>query len=177
MSGYLKISEDVHQRVQLVLQYVTVCSECLAAAKESGNPPQCSWFCKDCMEYKRVCSEHENLCTDCPCDALQCEPCLRRSDKCVRFSVLLSISDQASCYEKYGRSVSSSLSDTLDDQGKLSYLSLISGTHFDGDFTYDSKDLWIAACTSNEQQHGMIFQGLSQCALSQLDKHSEELAL
>ena len=55
--------------------------------------------------------------------------------------------------------------------------SLKSGTHFDGHFTYDSKDLWMAACTSNEQQHSMIFQGLSQCTLSQLDKDSEELAL
>ena len=55
--------------------------------------------------------------------------------------------------------------------------SLKSGTQFDGHFTYDSKDLWIAACTSNEQQHSMIFRGLSQRALSQLDKHSEELAL
>ena len=36
---YLKISEDVHQRVQLVLQYVTACSEFLVAANESGNPP------------------------------------------------------------------------------------------------------------------------------------------
>ena len=34
---------------------------------------------------------------------------------------LLSISDQAACYEKYGSSVSSSLWDTLDGQGKLSY--------------------------------------------------------
>ena len=51
------------------------------------------------------------------------------------------------------------------------------GTHFDGHFTYNSRDLWTAACTSNEQQHGMLFQGLSQCTLSQLDKHSEELAL
>ena len=53
---------------------------------------------------------------------------------------------------------------------------LKSGTHFDDHFTYDSKDLWIAVCTSNEQ-HSMIFQGLSQRALSQLDKHREELAL
>ena len=91
---------------------------------------------------------------------------IRRS-KSVRFSVLLSISGQASCYEKNGSSVSSSLWDTLDGQGKLSYpmrhihdvshhlqnvqASLERGTHFDGHFTYDSKDLWIAACTSNEQ--------------------------
>ena len=118
---------------------------------------------------------------------LQCEPCLRRSDECVRFSILLSIPDQASCYEKYGRSVSSSMWDTLDDQEKLNYpmrhihdvvqASLKIGTQFDGHFTYDYKDLWIAACTSNEQQHSMIFQGLLQRALSQLDKHSEELAL
>ena len=32
---YLKKSEDVDQRVKLVLQYVTACSECLVAAKES----------------------------------------------------------------------------------------------------------------------------------------------
>ena len=54
----LKISKDVHQRFLLVLQYVTACSRCLIAPMESGNPPQCSWFCKDCMKYKRVCSEH-----------------------------------------------------------------------------------------------------------------------
>ena len=71
------------------------------------------------MKYNRVCSEHGNLYTDWLCDTLQCEPCLRTGDKCVRFSVFLSISDQASCYQKHARSVSSSLSDTLDDQGKL----------------------------------------------------------
>ena len=106
------------------------------------------------MKYKTVCSEHEDLYTDWLCDARQREQCLRRSDECVRFSVLLSISDQASCYDKYGRSVS--LWDTLDAQGKLSYpmrhihdvghhlknaqASLERGTHSDGHFTYDSKD-------------------------------------
>ena len=57
--------------------------------------------------------------------------------------------------------------------------SMKSGTHFDGHFTYYyySKDLWIAACTSTEQQHNMIFQGLSQLALSQLYSHFEEFAL
>ena len=44
-------------------------------------------------------------------------------------------------------------------------------------FTYDSKDLWIAACASNERQHSMLFQCLSQRLLLQLDKHNEELAL
>ena len=77
--------------------------------------------------------------------------------------------------------------DTLDDQGKLSYpmrhihdvakVSMKSSTQFDGHFTYHSKDLLIAACTSNEQQHSMIFQGLSQSTLSHLDKNSEEPAL
>ena len=47
---YLKKSEDVDQRVKVVLQYVTVCSECLVAAKESGNPPQCSWFLQGLYE-------------------------------------------------------------------------------------------------------------------------------
>ena len=46
---YLKISKHVHERVQLVLQYFNVCSEYLVAAKESGNPPHCSWFRQDCM--------------------------------------------------------------------------------------------------------------------------------
>ena len=86
---YLKISKDVHQRGQYVLQFVTACRECLVAAKESGNPPQCSWFCKDSIKYKRVCSEHENLYMDWLCSARQCEQCLRRGDKCARFSVLL----------------------------------------------------------------------------------------
>ena len=103
---------------------------------------------------------------DCLCDARQCEQCLRRR-RSVRFLVLLSISDQAFCYEKYGKSVSSSLWDTLDGQRKLSYpmrhihdvghhlknaqATLERGTHFDGHSTYDSKDLLIASCTSNEQ--------------------------
>ena len=142
------------------------------------------------MKYKRVCSEHENLHTDWLCDARQCEQCLRRSDKCVCFSVVLSISDQASLYEKYGRSVSSFLWNTLDGQGnpmthihdvghhlENAHASLKSGTRFDGHFTYDSKDLWTAACTSNEQQHSMLFQCYSQHALFQLNKHSEETAL
>ena len=54
---YFKISKDAHQKG----------SACFAAfhcvqqivAMESGDPPQCSLFCKDCMKYKRVCSEHE----------------------------------------------------------------------------------------------------------------------
>ena len=90
-------------------------------ANDSGNPAQCSWFCKDCMKYKRVCSEHEDLYMDWLCDARQCEQCLRsrRRRRSVRFSVLLTISDQAPCYKKCHRSVSSSLWGTLDGQGKL----------------------------------------------------------
>ena len=61
---YLKKSEDVDQRVKLILQYVTASSEYLAAVKKSGSPRQGSWFCKDCMKYKRVCSEHKDLYTD-----------------------------------------------------------------------------------------------------------------
>ena len=52
---------------------------------------------------------------------VSCEQCLRRENKCIRFSVLLSISDQAPCYEKYGRSVSSCLQDILDGQGKSEF--------------------------------------------------------
>ena len=51
------------------------------------------------------------------------------------------------------------------------------GTHFDGSYTYDSKDLWVAASTSEEKQVEILFKGLSQRAFSQIDKHSEELAL
>ena len=61
---YLKKSQDVDHRVTLALQYVTASSECFVTAKQSGNPPQCSWLCKDCMKYKKVRSEHEDLYTD-----------------------------------------------------------------------------------------------------------------
>ena len=62
--GCLKQSEDVDQRVKLILQYVTTSSKCLVVVKKSGNPRQGSWLCKDCINYKRVCSEHEDLHTD-----------------------------------------------------------------------------------------------------------------
>ena len=64
---YLKISDDVHQRVQLILQYFTTCSECLVAAKESGNPPQCSWFCKDYIKYKTVYAVNMKICLPSGC--------------------------------------------------------------------------------------------------------------
>ena len=60
---------------------------------------------------------------------------------------------------------------------KNDQVSLERGTHFYDHFTYDSKGLWIVACASNEQQQSMLFQGLSQRPLSQLYKHTEELAL
>ena len=55
--------------------------------------------------------------------------------------------------------------------------SLERGTHIDGHFTFDSKDLWIAAVHPTNNNIVCLFQGLSQRALSQLDKNSEELAL
>ena len=74
--------------------------------------------------------------------------------------ILRNIGKERDSRQQHNRSVSSSLWDTFDDQGKLSYhlqhihdvaqASLKSGTHFDGHFTYDSKDLWIATCTFNE---------------------------
>ena len=42
---------------------------------------------------------------------------------------------------------------------------------------HDVAQALLKSGTSNEQQHSMIFRGLSQPALSQLDKHSAELAL
>ena len=64
---YFKKSEDVDQGVKLILQYVTASSECLLAVKKSGNPRQGSWFCKDCMKYKRVYAVNRKICipTDC----------------------------------------------------------------------------------------------------------------
>ena len=186
-------SDDVDVRVKLVLRYITACGGYLKEAKNSGEPPICTWYCQACMRYKRVCNVHEDLYTEWLCDARPCEQCLRRENKCIRFSVLLSISDQAPCYEKYGRSVSSCLQDILDGQGKSEFpmrhihdvghhlknaqASLERGTHFDGSYTYDSKDLWVAASTSEEEQVETLFKGLSQHALSQIDKHSEEFAL
>ena len=180
-------SDDVDVRVKLVLQYITACGGCLKEAKNSGELPICTWYCRACMRYKRVCNVHEDLYTEWLCDARPCEHCLRRENKCIRFSVLLSISDQAPCYEKYGRSVSSCLQDILEfpmrhihDVGhhlKNAQASLERDTHLDGSYTYDSKDLWVAASTSEEEQVETLFKGLSRRALSQIDKHSEELAL
>ena len=62
-SEYLKKSEDVDQRVKLISQCHCI-QRMPCSCKKSGNPRQGSWFCKDCMKYKRVHSEHEDLYTD-----------------------------------------------------------------------------------------------------------------
>ena len=186
-------SDDVKQRTALVLKYVSSCNNCLSMSKETGQPPECRWFCHLCMRYKRVFDNHAGMYTEWLCDLRPCEQCLRMNRKCLRFSTLLGISDQAAPYGKYGRSVSSSLQDCLDGHGKSDFpyrhihdvghhlknaqASLERGMHFEGSYTYDSKDLWIVASTVSEGQQRFLSEGLSSRALSQLDKHSEELAL
>ena len=54
-------SDDVKQRTALVLKYVSSCNNCLSMSKETGQPPECRWFCHLCMRYKRVCDNHAGM--------------------------------------------------------------------------------------------------------------------
>ena len=51
------------------------------------------------------------------------------------------------------------------------------GTHFDGKYTYDSRDLWVLSSTGSDALCNAVFEGLTHRASTQKDKHSEELAL
>ena len=57
-------SDDVRQRTALVLKYVSSCNNCLSMSKETGQPPECRWFCRLCMRYKRVCDNHAGMYTE-----------------------------------------------------------------------------------------------------------------
>ena len=165
-------AEDLYERVTRVLKYLTSCNNCLLKAKHTGLPPKCTCFCMACMRERSVCQRHEHTDEWCP----DLRPCRERNVKaaCVRFNVLLTISDQAPPYEKFGRSVSTSLQNFLDGFGKYPHpfrhihdighhlknaqASLERGTNFDGKYTYDSRGLWVLSSTGNDAQCNALFE-------------------
>ena len=122
-------AEDVEQHVFDVLDYVTACINCLEVAKDKRQPLRCDSFCKDCFINKAVSAAHKDLFTEWQCDIRSCVHYGRlsqqgnRNTHCLSFRVLVSISDQDSTYEKYGRSVSYSLQELLN--GQVLFLFLI----------------------------------------------------
>ena len=187
--------EDIEQRVKEVLLYVTACGTCLHQCKVTGNPSRCITFCAECFSNKEVCQEHRELYDDIwQCDARPCEFCARKIKNgsevtCIRFRVMLSISDQDSAYEKFGHMISTSLEDFLAGNRTLSYpfchihdighnlknsqASLDRGTHFDGEHIYDSTDLALLTTVPDDVVQIMC-KGISHKAIAQLDKHSDE---
>ena len=182
-----------------MLDYVTACSNCLEAAKDKRKPLCCDSFCKDCFVNKAVCAERKDLFTEWQCDIRPCVRCVRllqqgnQSTHCLRFRVLVSISDQDSTHEKYGKSVSYSLQEFLNGQSPLSFpyfhfhdigyhlknaqASLERGTLFDGKYSFDATDILLSLITSKDDVFEKISSGLAHAALGQFDKHSDEHAL
>ena len=48
----------------------------------------------------------------------------------------------------------------------------IKNAQVDEQFTYDSSDLWALTSTSSYEQCGALFERLTHCALTQIDKNS-----
>ena len=146
-----------------------------------------------------MCQEHRELYDDIwQCDARPCEFCARKIKNgsevtCIRFRVMLSISDQDSAYEKFGHMISTSLEDFLAGNGTLSYpfchihdighnfknsqASLDRGTHIDGEHIYDSTDHALLLTTAPDDVVQIMCKGISHKAIAQLDKHSDEQSL
>ena len=77
----------------------------------SNLPPSCSNFCRDCFRNKSFCDNHTDLYNSLSCDLHPCETCERllkegKNLMCKEFFNLLSISDQESTYQKFGKKMS-----------------------------------------------------------------------
>ena len=110
--------EDVLNRVKKVFLYLSSCNKCLDSAKRNKTFPQCHYFCKECFKENEVCQEHQGLYEDWNGDSRLCESCMAairagNTVICQRFRIVLSISDQASAYEKLGREISQDLREFL----------------------------------------------------------------
>jgi len=149
---------DVKSRVTEVLKYASACTACLESAKRCGLALFAMPFCKDCFSNKGICHIHDGIYDTWKCDERPCESCIGRirtgdDITCTRAHILLSISDQESAYEKFGKEISTSDESFGDGDGPLQFLfyhihdighqvknaqaSFERGTHFDGRHSYD----------------------------------------
>ena len=115
------------------------------------------------------------------------------SVKCKRFRILLSISDQASAYEKLGKQIRQALIEYMNNEStfpfpivhihdivhqvKNSQAALERGTHFDGKNSYDATDYSLMMSTCSDEVSEMMNRGVSHGTLAQFDKHSDEHSL
>ena len=189
---------DVLSRLKTVLKYLSSCNECLSAAKATGRPPNCRFFCKECFKLESVCRNHNGIYEDWNCDNRPCETCMlaisQGSDvTCKRLRILLSISDQDSAYEKMGKHISQAVAEYLSNDSEFSFpichihdvghqvknaqASLERGTHFDGQNVYDATYLSLIMSTGSNEVAKKMNVGVAHGTLAQLDKHSDEQAL
>ena len=183
-------SEDVQRRVEEVLLYANTCRNCLKLCMSTGNPPQCRTFCHDCFQAKAVCEAHMDIYDSWNPDKRPCEKCASLNIKCDRFKVFFTISDMDPSYEKYGKLVSKSFSDFLNERSSGTYhfhdighniknaeASLERGSHYNGKHTYDSSDVAIILSSAEGEDYQILNAGLSHRAVLQFDKQSDELSL
>ena len=88
--------------------------------------PVCKKFCKDCFSGSAICKAHEGIYDTWNCDKRPCESCnekIKNGDAITytRSRILLSISDQESAYEKFGKGVSTSIEAFNDGKGSLDF--------------------------------------------------------
>ena len=110
--------EDVLNRLKEAVLCVSACGECLRFAKNNNTYPQWKYFCKECFTQQKVSEEYEGLYDEWTSDCRPCESCMAaikggNSVKCKRFRIFLSISDQASAYEKLGKQIFSTFCHSL----------------------------------------------------------------
>ena len=181
-----------------VLLYVNSCTNCLVQAAASGNSPSCNVMCKDCMKSKSVCGIHKEVYDTWKPDSRLCERCAEEiiskheNITCGRFKTMISCSNMDPSYEKYGKSVSTDFTESLnsnhDDSGvihihdighniKNAETSLERGTHFDGETVYDSSDIAVLMANLNGEHYQRLNGGISHRAILQFNKKSDELSL
>ena len=105
---------------------------------------------------------------------------------------MISCSDMDPSYEKYGKSVSTDFTESLnsnhDDSDvihihgirhniKNAEASLERGSHFDGETVYDSSDIAVLMANLNGEHYQTLNGGISHRANLHFDKQSDELSL
>lgn len=182
-------SDMIADRVQEILLYVNACERCLKTACETKVAPNCQSICAACFNGKKICNHHKEMHDTWVTDNRPCDNCAEIGVQCVRFKVLVTISDMAPNQEKYGKVVSGSLKDMMSGERdgpfhihdighmvKNAECSLERGTHFDGQYSYDANDLVVLLSSVNEEQYRKLDAVVSHKSVLQFDKQSDEQA-